>query len=150
MDMNRPRDWGAGCGTLRCGPHRGSPERSCSRGLFSWALVAPKLGHLSRAPERRGSSNYIPWVTFLLFFPRKIFIVIIKTWTSQIRAPQKSFPLNIFFSAHLFLFSAHEKAVFAIWRPSVVYGTNYNATEQFGTVTFLLMRNMWGYKGFFL
>ena len=60
---------------------------------------------------------------------------------------KKFFPKHFFCS---FPFSAHEKAVFAIWVPSVVYGTNYNAKEQFGPVQFLLMRRMWGYNFFFI
>lgn len=55
---------------------------------------------------------------------------LIKTWTSQIGTCKKQniFP-KTFFPAH-FPFSAHEKAVFAIWVPSVVYGTKYNAEEK--------------------
>lgn len=138
MDMNRPRDWGTGCGTLRRSPHRGSPERSSSRGPFSWVLVAPELGYLSGAPERRGSSNYIPWVTFLLFFPRKIFTVIIKTWTSQIRAPQKSFSPSIFFFSSSFPFFSpwkscfrHMKAFCCLWNKLQCYRTIWHCYISF-------------------
>lgn len=89
--------------------------------------------------------NYIPRVSVIVLFPRMVFLVILLKLGHMQEGPIKKVPpQTIFFFLLVFFspFSAYEKAIWAIQMPAVVYGTSYNAKEQFGTAVFLLMRKM--------
>lgn len=123
--------------------HHDRQEKSWSGGVFSW--VPNSAAYVGLRGD--GETLIIFCESCFIIFPWNDFLSnLIKTWTSLIKVLKKVFPQQ-FVLPVFFLFQPIKKAVFAIWLPSVVYGTNYNAQEQFGTVIFLLMRKIWVYKG---